>query len=642
MKLLKTEKNILNIIKYGPILFVILLSVMITQTLISQKERALKQELKVFREDYINSEKQKVKQDVNKVYNIIKNEKEASVNRLKEQIKQRVYEAHTMATTIYEQTINKYSKQEIFELIKQSLGSLQFNNGRGYFFIDDKNGVKRLQPYNKQYEGKSLLNFEDAKGYKFVRKIVKTIENKTEAYDSYYWYKPNDKSKAYKKISFYKYFEPYDVVIGTGEYIDDFENELKEKLLKKLNKTDYLSDENIFIYNDSGVCLVYPFKEYVGVNRIDVKNSKGRYIVQDVINFAKEKNEGFMRYISSINPKKVDLEQNYKVSYVRYFEDWNWLIGNGIYLQGLEKEIEQKVQSLKESNQKTLENVVLISFIVTFIFIFISFYISKLIERKFLKYQEDLEEEAKRAIEKEKLLVQQSKMATMGEMIGSIAHQWKQPLSLISTSNGMLRLNLEFDSFPKKDLEESCENIDKSVQNLSHTIDDFRNFFNPNKKREYFKIYSALKKTFQLIKSQFKNNSIELIENVDNDVEIYAVENELLQTLINLFKNSKDEFERNTELEDKIVKISVYNKSQNAIIEVIDSAGGIPEDIISEIFEPYFTTKESKGGSGIGLYMCRQIVENMNGKISVENKEFTHNDKVYIGANFKIEIPNSY
>ena len=630
MKLLKTERNILNTIKYGPILFVILLSFIITQTLIIQKEISLQKELKLLKKNYMDTQKKEVKNDVNKLYNIIVNKKYTSENILKEQLKQRVYEAHDMAKAIYNKAISEHSKELSFDIIKKTLGSIKFNNNRGYFFIVDKQGSILLQPFNQKFEGESLNDFEDSNGYKFVNKMVQTIENKTETYDSYYWYKPNEKTKSYKKISFYKYFEPYDVIIGTGEYVQAFEKELKQKLFEELNTKDYLISKNVFVYDTQGYCLVHPNKKLIGLNRFSIKNSKDNYVVQDVINYAKNKKEGFISY-------DIGTEEKTKISYVKYFEDWNLLIGSGINLEKLKKQIDSKVDSIKKANNQILKKIVLISFILTIILVIVSFYISKLIEKKFLTYQKDLEDEIDKTIEKEKLLVQQSKMATMGEMIGSIAHQWKQPLSLISTSNGMLRLNMEVKTFPKESLEQSINNIDNSVKSLAQTIDDFRNFFNPNKKKELFKISSVVNKTLQLIKPQFTNNDIKIVQDID-DVEICVVENELLQTLINLLKNSKDEFEEKKDMETKLLKITVKKQKEKAVIKIVDNAGGIPKEILPNIFDAYFTTKEQKGGSGIGLYMSKQIIENMNGEISVENVDFEYENKKYTGAQFKIEI----
>ena len=242
--------------------------------------------------------------------------------------------------------------------------------------------------------------------------------------------------------------------------------------------------------------------------------------------------------------------------------------------------------------------------------------------------------------EHEKLLVQQSKMATMGEMIGSIAHQWKQPISIISMSSGILRLaREEEDLISTEQINDSLDYIDNAVVNLTQTIDDFRNFFNPNKERTLFKIKDAFSETFKLTLSQFKNNNIKIIECID-DKELYGSQNELQQTLINLLKNAKEALVKKESQEKRLLFIESYIENKKIVIKIKDNAGGIPADIIDKVFDSYFTTKEKEGGSGIGLYMCKQIIEgSMKGSIKAVNVNYFYENINYDGAEFIIEIP---
>ena len=242
--------------------------------------------------------------------------------------------------------------------------------------------------------------------------------------------------------------------------------------------------------------------------------------------------------------------------------------------------------------------------------------------------------------EKERLLVQQSKMATMGEMIGSIAHQWKQPISLISMSSGVLRMSREEkDLISTKQIDDSLDYIDNAVINLTQTIDDFRNFFNPNKERTLFKIRDAFNETFKLTLSQFKGNNIEIIKSIDDNA-LFGSQNELQQTLINLLKNAKEALIKKESQEKRLLFIESYKENEKIVIKIKDNANGIPINIIDKIFDSYFTTKEKEGGSGIGLYMCKQIVEgSMKGSITVLNVDYTYEDKTYQGVEFIIKIP---
>jgi len=240
--------------------------------------------------------------------------------------------------------------------------------------------------------------------------------------------------------------------------------------------------------------------------------------------------------------------------------------------------------------------------------------------------------------EKEKMLMQQSKMAAMGEILENIAHQWRQPLSTISTAATGIKLQNELDTLNDEILNNSMDAINNSAQYLSKTIDDFRGFFKPNQKKEYFKINHTFEKIMMIIGNKYKIENIHFIKDIEN-FQILNYNNALIQVFLNLFSNSQDAFiEKNTK--EKFIFIDVYNDEYSAVIQIKDTAGGIPNKIINKIFEPYFTTKHEGKGTGIGLYMSEEIItKHMKGTISVENKQFTFKNKTYTGAMFTITLP---
>ena len=636
MSILKNEKFILNIIKFGPIFFVIILSFLFTQIFLNEKNKNYLHEIKLIENNYLENNKKRVKNDVERVFNLIKNEKEKAEELLRIRLKEKVYEAHQIATNIYINEKDRYTDEHIFNTIKYALSGMLYNNGRGYVFISDENGTNLLQPLNEKLEGKNFLQFRDANGYQFAKKFVEVIKNKTESYDTYSWYKNKTETIPYKKISFYKYFEPFNIAIGTGEYIKEFENELKKELLKKIKNIRYGDNSYIFIFDLEGNTLAHLNDSLLGTNRINKKDTSGRYVVKDVIDFAKINESGFLEYSSVVTPSK-ELSSNSKISYIKLFENWNWVIGTGFYLENLNKQVKERKTLLEQRKNNAFNKIILTVLVVTLIFILISFYISRMIASRFKKYRDEIKKEMKNVIEKEKLLVQQSKMATMGEMIGNIAHQWKQPLSVISASNGMLKFSKEFDTFTDKEFDEATIAIDDSIKSLSTTIDDFRNFFNPNKKQVSFYLSEAFSKTFKLISSQLKNNNIEIIEDII-DIEIYGLENELLQTLINILKNAKEELVKKEKKKRRLLFIKSEKKGTQVRIKIKDNAGGISDNILSKIFDAYFTTKAKEGGTGIGLYMSKQIIERMNGNLSVNNVEYLFEGHEYKGAEFIITL----
>ena len=240
---------------------------------------------------------------------------------------------------------------------------------------------------------------------------------------------------------------------------------------------------------------------------------------------------------------------------------------------------------------------------------------------------------------KDRLLFQQSKMASMGEMIGNIAHQWRQPLSVISTCASGIKFEKEFNEIKDDRLYEALDLIVENTQYLSKTIDDFRNFFKADKQIEDFCVNDSILKVLKLLKSSIQNHNIDVETCFDGELIINGYPNEFLQVLINILNNSKDAL-LNQDKNTRFISIKTYIDNKNCVVEVSDNGGGIDETIISKIFDPYFTTKHKSQGTGIGLYMSHQIViEHMKGNISAKNIEIIKNKKVYKGCSFIISLP---
>ena len=249
-----------------------------------------------------------------------------------------------------------------------------------------------------------------------------------------------------------------------------------------------------------------------------------------------------------------------------------------------------------------------------------------------------IDKKTKELLEKEAILNQKAKMAAMGEMIENIAHQWRQPLSVISTISSSLKIKKEMNILDDKEFYEALNNINKTSEHLSNTIDDFRNFFSPNKEMNKFYLSQLIKKSKDLIKSRFDKFNIKVIEHID-DIEILSYQNELFQVILNLFSNSIDVLS-SSQIENKIIYIKIYHDENNLYIEFLDNGGGIKDEFINRVFEPYFTTKHKSQGTGIGLYMSLQIVtKHLNGEISVKNDTFIENNTAYFGAKFTILLP---
>jgi signal transduction histidine kinase/ABC-type nitrate/sulfonate/bicarbonate transport system substrate-binding protein len=289
----------------------------------------------------------------------------------------------------------------------------------------------------------------------------------------------------------------------------------------------------------------------------------------------------------------------------------------------------------KETNYDSLNKLLLI--IIGFILIFILFYRQYLLKKMNEELNEKIKIEMEKNEEKNRISIQQSRMASMGEMLENIAHQWRQPLSTISVAASGIEIKKELQILNDEDLSDSIRHIKNASQYLSNTIDDFRNFFIKDKIPSNINIRNTINKTIDLISSTFAKEEITLIRNIQN-INFTSYENELIQVLMNIFINAKDAL-ANRESE-KLIIITIKQVENNLVIKIKDNAGGIKEDIIDKIFEPYFTTKHQFNGTGIGLYMSKLIVEkHLDGEISVQNIDFKFNSKTYNGALFKITLP---
>lgn len=239
---------------------------------------------------------------------------------------------------------------------------------------------------------------------------------------------------------------------------------------------------------------------------------------------------------------------------------------------------------------------------------------------------------------KEQMLFQQSKMASMGEMLENIAHQWRQPLSVISTAASGVQIKKEFQILNDEYLDDSLKLIVSSTQHLSKTIDDFRNFFRQDKEKVEFLLTDCIEKTLNIVSSKFVSRGIKLEKNF-TDITILGFQNELVQVIMNILNNARDALESIAE-DDRMIFISTHIDKDNAILIITDTAGGIKDEILEKIFEPYFTTKHQSQGTGIGLYMSREIItKHIHGTLLAENKTFIHHEKSYTGASFIISVP---
>lgn len=252
-----------------------------------------------------------------------------------------------------------------------------------------------------------------------------------------------------------------------------------------------------------------------------------------------------------------------------------------------------------------------------------------------IEYQHNLEEKIQNGVKelkiKDDILIQQSKMAAMGEMIGIIAHQWKQPLNSLSLLNQNILFSYKTGQLTEDIVDTTTAKITENLSFMSKTIDNFRDFFKPNKHKSNFFVKECINNTLDILYAQFKKYQISTIVD-DVSVQAYTYKGELQQVLLNIISNAKDVLVER-EIKNPTIKISIDNKSydQYVLIDIQDNGGGINDEIIDKIFDIYFSTK-GENGTGIGLYMVKLIMEeSICGKLEVQN--------INEGARFRLFVP---
>ena len=301
-----------------------------------------------------------------------------------------------------------------------------------------------------------------------------------------------------------------------------------------------------------------------------------------------------------------------------------------------------------------LWKILLIIFIIIGIFVYRQYFIIKLnkrlknlvnIKTNRLKIMNKklairIKKELDKHQEKDRILAQQQKMVAMGQMIENIAHQWRQPLSVISTSASGLKLKKQLNILEDEELIKSIDKIVDTAKYLSDTIDDFRYFFKPQKDKTKFSLAKNIEKSLSFLEATLKENSIK-VEFDYEDIDIIAYETELIQVFINIINNSKDAFIEK-KIEDRVIFISIKKFPNRILIEIKDNAGGVEEDILDKVFEPYFTTKHQYSGTGIGLYMSNQIIKtHLNGDIFMKNCSFKYKNIEQKGVITTIVLPKN-
>ena len=307
--------------------------------------RRFEVEANQLRADYTRSQEQLIKNEVDKVVDFIQYSCSKTEERLRASIKERTYEAHAIAMNLYNGFHGRKGGEEIRTIIVDALRPIRFNGGRGYFFATGLDGVEMLFADHPELEGKSLLDLQDSRGSYVIREMIELVRHAGEGFYRYVWTKPNVQGRDFPKIAYIKYFAPLDCFIGTGEYLDDVEQDVQQEVLERIERIRFGQDGYIFVVAYSGTTLMNGMQpEFIGKNISSMTDPYGVRVFEEERRAA-DKPEGDYIYYHWLKPSTKQISP--KISFVKGFPQWEWLIGAGVYNDEIESTIATQEAEVK-------------------------------------------------------------------------------------------------------------------------------------------------------------------------------------------------------------------------------------------------------------------------------------------------------
>ncbi len=681
--------QILFLLVFLPIIFVFLI---LYSLWIKQLNNEFIKHEKIVEKQIIERYIESTKNHVNTVVKFIDEERTERLNIIKRFSKERTLKIYGIIEDIYSKYKDKKSSSEIQSLILKRIRQFIKVDKISYVSIKQTDGICVMCSSLPALEGSNVLYMQDRNGVYVVKKEINRAIH-SGGFVRYRWY---NKKRNYviERLSYVRLFKPFNWVVSSGYYIDEFDSQTKKDIVEILRNYRYGENKNNYVFIarlislNGGDCYALGVlnpnttRQYEGkCLSSNVKDANGNYFRRDILKQLKNKGWALVAYYYKIPDSDAFGK---KISFIKIYKPWNWIVGSGFYVKDAQFATQTTMKNLSvitdDLEQKT--KIAIVAIILVFFILFCIIYaiferilgnfsrefkrsiqnktlldtdlvnlkeISSIVEfgnqiielvkeseeklnsfNKLLK--EQVEEISQKLREKDAAIFQRSKYAQMGEMMSMIAHQWRQPLNAINTAVVNLQMRAMLNEEIKSSEIEECANLVQNLnRGLSQTISDFMRFFKRDNSKIEFDLKDTINKALNMIEYLFSSHKIEVVLDIKEDITILGYPQELMHIIINLVSNAKDVIiER--EIKNPKIFIKAYIDNGNAKIAVEDNAGGIDNDAIDKIFNLYFTTKDESKGTGIGLYMSKMSIEkNFNGTIKAYNSES--------GAVFEISLP---
>lgn len=621
-------------------------------------------EVRSMREDFLAQQKALVKKEVDAVVDFIEYQRSTTEETLKRQTRDRVYRAVAVAENMYNTYRGSRSDEEIKIMIREALRPIRFFSGQDYYFIYDMQGNNVLLPFSPQLEGRNLWDLQDSKGQYTIRRMVALMREHGEGFLEWYWYKPGETGTMSRKIGFSKVFAPFDWWIGTGEYIEDVEEQIKRQTLERIRNIRFGKDGYIFVNDFEGTLLAHFDEALIGRNQLEYRDSNGVPVVRELIRLSQQEGGGFLRYVANNRPTTGQPAE--KIGYARSIGPWRWTVGSGVYIDEINEKIELQRAELITKITRSLGGVIAI---LLFAFVFIAAvlrYVTGKITGNMLLFfafferaatgasrideqavhfsefkslaraaNEMVEERIRAAAAIENLeqqLVRSRKMEALGVLAGGVAHDLNNVLSAVVGYPDFILANLPATDPNRRYIEK----IQASGIKAAEIVQDLLTLARRGVVQQVVLDLNALIEQYlaspEHIKLRTGHPDVRVEVTLTPDLlRLKGSPVHLQKTVMNLVANAAE-----AQPDGGVIRIGTENRyidmplrgydrieaGDYVVLTVADEGIGIPESDLEQIFEPFFSKKAlGRSGTGLGMAVVWGAVQDHQGYINVSTAE---------------------
>lgn len=627
--------------------------------------RKFEQETVELRESYILEQERLIQHELSALIDYMEFNRSQIEERVKEVLRGRVYNAWDIADNIYNKYKGQLPEEEIKSLVREAIRPITFNNGRGYYFATGLDGIEQLFADHPEMEGRDFINVKDARRVPIIQEMIALVEKDGEGFYEYFWSRPNRDNTDYRKFSFLKEFTPFSWFFGAGEYLDDIEDDVKQEILLRTDQLRFGKNGYVFIFDSNGIVLSHPNKQLVST---DVDG-----LTQEMLNVDLKDGFGTYRYMWPRNDGHGDSE---KYSGILRFPEWGWFLAAGFHLDEVDKQIAQKQAEVKRQIISGSINVALVVMAMIFVMLVVSRFVSQKIRRNidlFSKFfqksavessrlapesvvfsefdiiarsvNEMIEERNRVGKEKhdlQKRLQQSEKLEAIGTLAGGIAHDFNNLLTSITGNVSLLSIKIGKDDPRHRHIDSLVEASSRAKELVQQILAFGRKSHSDKEPIDLNEIVSA---SISLLRASIPTTVVLEKDLQLSECVVRADATQVQQIVLNLCTNAYQSLpEKKGEVLVTLTSCDASSMSSLAPknirgkivahLAVKDNGSGIAPDALTQIFDPFFSTKEVGEGTGLGLSVIHTIVERHGGIVDVESV-------VGKGTTFHVYLPIS-